>query len=90
MQEEEELNNDNYDDEDDDDDDSDDEYDLDRSGRFRKAFETAKATDMQGYMISASPGKYERGAQDLTALSWAGTCIYIFHIFIYIDYPSVP
>ena len=33
---------------------------------------------MQGYMISASPGKYERGAQDLTALSWAGMCCFMF------------
>uniref|UniRef100_A0A7S2W004 Lon N-terminal domain-containing protein n=1 Tax=Eucampia antarctica TaxID=49252 RepID=A0A7S2W004_9STRA len=62
--------------EDDDEEDEDDEdiADLDRSGRFRLAFKTAKATDQQGYINPLLAAKCERSLQDLTAISWAAFC----------------
>lgn len=65
------LDDDDYD-EDEDDDDY--EYNLDRSGRFRSAFKTAKATDHQGYIKPLSASRCERSLQDLTAISWAAFC----------------
>uniref|UniRef100_A0A7S4R6W7 Lon N-terminal domain-containing protein n=2 Tax=Ditylum brightwellii TaxID=49249 RepID=A0A7S4R6W7_9STRA len=61
-----------YEDDDDDDDDVD-YHNMDRISLFREAFHIAKATDTQGYTISAqhSPEESERSAQDLTAISWA-------------------
>lgn len=58
----------------DDDDDDDDEFELDRTARFRRAFEMAKSTDTQGYIHSASSSdgdSSQRSVQDLAAISWA-------------------
>ena len=62
------------DDDDDDDEDDDDESDvlLSRVSRFRKAYDTALATDTQGYRVTDDTG--ERSAQELTAISWAAFC----------------
>mmetsp|Transcript_5199 Transcript_5199/g.10999 ORF Transcript_5199/g.10999 Transcript_5199/m.10999 type:complete len:416 (+) Transcript_5199:393-1640(+) len=60
---------------DEDDDDDDHEIELDRTARFRRAFEMAKSTDTQGYIHSASSSdgddSTQRSVQDLAAISWA-------------------
>ena len=68
--------NDNVDDDEEDDEDEDDDEDLVDSfrSRFQKAYEIAKASDMQGYRVtstSSETGKKMRSVQELTALSWA-------------------
>lgn len=60
------------DDEDDQDDDIDDAVCVDRHERFRQAYETALATDTQGYRVTDDTG--DRSAQELTAVSWAAFC----------------
>lgn len=62
-----------YDDEEDDEEEDVDYTNADRLTLFREAYQIAKATDTQGYTISAqtSPEESERSAQDLTAISWA-------------------
>lgn len=50
------------------------ENDLDRSGRFRSAFNTAKAYDHQGYIKPLTASKCEKSLQDLNAISWAAFC----------------
>ena len=64
-------------DDDDDDDDDDITAFLDRTGRFRRAYELAKETDTQGYISSTllsedndDPSE-QRSLQDLSAISWA-------------------
>jgi len=64
------------DDEEGDDEDDDEDEDLVDSfrSRFQKAYEIAKASDMQGYRVtstSSESGKKMRSVQELTALSWA-------------------
>ena len=61
------------DDRDDDYDDDDDVVALDRTGRFRRAYELAKETDAQGYISSAEADESSenRSLQDLSAISWA-------------------
>jgi hypothetical protein len=66
--------NQDFDDGDDDDDyDDDDAVALDRTGRFRRAYELAKETDAQGYISSTETGESSenRSLQDLSAISWA-------------------
>eukprot|EP00977_Amphora_coffeiformis_P029666 scaffold42170_cov168-Amphora_coffeaeformis.AAC.1 len=62
------------DDEDDESDEDDDEPEvlLSRLSRFHKAYETALATDSQGYRVADDTG--DRSAQELTAISWAAFC----------------
>lgn len=58
---------------------------MDTNAQFKEAFQNAKASDTQGYMISSSPteqleldektGGTQRNAQDLTAISWAVFCV---------------
>lgn len=45
---------------------------IDRIGRFRQAYETAMATDTQGYQVKDDMAN--RSAQELTAISWAAFC----------------
>eukprot|EP00521_Asterionellopsis_glacialis_P008605 CAMPEP_0195285906 /NCGR_PEP_ID=MMETSP0707-20130614/3571_1 /TAXON_ID=33640 /ORGANISM="Asterionellopsis glacialis, Strain CCMP134" /LENGTH=370 /DNA_ID=CAMNT_0040345477 /DNA_START=199 /DNA_END=1311 /DNA_ORIENTATION=+ len=55
------------------DDDEDDTLELDRRGRFSKAYEVALATDTQGYCVSSTK-KSDRTPAELTALSWSSFC----------------
>lgn len=59
--------------EEEDDEDTDDSFgDLDRLGRFRRAYEVAMATDTQGYTVSSSANRDESlSPRELTAVSWA-------------------
>ena len=45
--------------------------DADRLQRFRKAYEVALSTDMQGYRSLQNDEKVDRTPQELTAISWA-------------------
>jgi hypothetical protein len=55
-----------------DDEDEDDDYELDRSARFRRAYQVALATDTQGYQVIASKSTtLDHTPQELTAISWA-------------------
>jgi hypothetical protein len=61
------------DEEDEDGDDEEEEVsELDRKGRFRRAYNVAISTDTQGYVSSSSD--VDRTAQELTAVSWAAFC----------------
>jgi len=62
---------DDNDDESNDEEDNDAEYNLDRTGRFRRAFHIAKSTDSQGYISSKDEASSQRSLQELTAISWA-------------------
>jgi hypothetical protein len=80
MADEEEENEDDDDDESDDDDEDtaeEKEVYMDRLGRFQKAYDTALATDTQGYRIRDDTSRTtaaDRTAQELTAMSWAAFC----------------
>jgi Lon protease-like protein len=61
-----------YSETDNDDDEEGEEVELDRRGRFKKAYEVAYATDTQGYQVTQATG--DRSPQELTAISWAAFC----------------
>jgi len=71
----------NSDDDDDDNDDDDSEI-LDRVAQFQEAFESAKETDNQGYILQPTTATDNlssekialRSPKDLTAISWAAFC----------------
>jgi hypothetical protein len=65
-----------YDDDLDNDDDDDDDklLNLDRQGRFQKAYQVALRTDTQGYCVAPGSTTVARSPQELTAMSWAAFC----------------
>ncbi len=85
-EDDEEISSSNEEDEDHDDDDDDDSEILDRVAQFQEAFESAKETDHQGYILPPIPTASDnlssenqkvpplRSPKDLTAISWAAFC----------------